>query len=132
MDIGENERGEILTVKGWVDKDALTRISSLEDRVDAYVVSIEWRLGDELVRRDALPAPKAPLPTETNSLIHTIHGLLSVDELVRRLIYTESEFEFTIVREFTLIGSDVIVRRDAHVITKRMSEAASAVAGGLG
>lgn len=132
MEIGEDDRGNILTTKGWVNRSGLIRTLLMEDRVDAYIVSIEWRLGDELVRRDALPAPKSLLPIETNSLINTTRGLVSVDKMVRQLVYTESEYELTIVREFTMIGDSAVIRRDAHIISKRASEAASAVAGGLG
>lgn len=134
FDIGENDKGEMMTTKGLVDKHFLTRKTIFEDRPDAYVVSVEWVHAGEMVRRDALPAPKSFGEGETVSgtVVYTIDGLKSADSLIRTLTHTEDDEQFTIIRRFTEPGTNREMRKDVHIILKRASEAASAVAGGLG
>jgi hypothetical protein len=43
----------IFTTKGDVDESLLARTVGFEDRPGEFVVWVEWRMGDELVRRDA-------------------------------------------------------------------------------
>ena len=43
----------IHTTKGDVDEATLARTVGFEDRPMEFVVWVEWRLGEELVRRDA-------------------------------------------------------------------------------
>jgi len=43
----------ILTTRGEVDETQLARTVGFEDRPDEFVVWVEWRLDNELVRRDA-------------------------------------------------------------------------------
>ena len=42
----------ILTTKGEIDETQLARTVGFEDRPLEFVVWVEWRLDDELVRRD--------------------------------------------------------------------------------
>jgi len=50
----------INTTKGPVDESALARTVGFEDRPAEFVVWVEWRLGSELVRRDAHVILKEP------------------------------------------------------------------------
>ena len=43
----------IHTTHGVVEESALARTVHFEDRPDEFVIAVEWKLGDELVRRDA-------------------------------------------------------------------------------
>jgi hypothetical protein len=43
----------IYTTKGDVEESTLAKTTGFEDRPDEYVIWVEWKLGDELVRRDA-------------------------------------------------------------------------------
>lgn len=51
---------DILTTKGLVDEHQLARTVGFEDRPREFVVWVEWRLGEELVRRDAHLILKEP------------------------------------------------------------------------
>jgi hypothetical protein len=44
---------DIYTTKGMVEETTLDRTVGFEDRPNEFVVWVEWRQGDELVRRDA-------------------------------------------------------------------------------
>lgn len=44
---------QINTIHGLLDELALARTVGFEDRPNEFVVWVEWRLGTELVRRDA-------------------------------------------------------------------------------
>lgn len=50
----------INTTKGLVEEARLARTVGFEDRPREFVVWVEWRLGDELVRRDAHVILKEP------------------------------------------------------------------------
>lgn len=43
----------INTTHGYLETDVLARTLGFEERPSEFVVWVEWRLGDELVRRDA-------------------------------------------------------------------------------
>jgi hypothetical protein len=43
----------ITTTHGPLEETTLARTVGLEDRPREFVIWVEWRLGDELVRRDA-------------------------------------------------------------------------------
>ena len=43
----------INTTKGMIEESMLARTVGFEDRPNEFVVWVEWRLGEELVRRDA-------------------------------------------------------------------------------
>jgi hypothetical protein len=45
--------GLINTTHGPLEEQALARTLGFEERPSEFVVWVEWRLGDELVRRDA-------------------------------------------------------------------------------
>ena len=51
---------QINTTKGVVDESTLARTVGFEDRPQEFVIWVEWRLGDELVRRDAHVVLKQP------------------------------------------------------------------------
>lgn len=44
---------QINTTHGMIEEAALARTLGFEERPREFVVWVEWRLGDELVRRDA-------------------------------------------------------------------------------
>lgn len=50
----------INTTKGYVDDTTLQRTLGFEERPNEFVVWVEWRDGDELVRRDAHCILKTP------------------------------------------------------------------------
>lgn len=50
----------IFTTHGNLDESTLARTTGFEERPTEFVVWVEWRLGDELVRRDAHVILKAP------------------------------------------------------------------------
>lgn len=50
----------INTTHGPLDETTLARTVGFEDRPNEFVVWVEWRLGDELVRRDAHVILKRP------------------------------------------------------------------------
>jgi hypothetical protein len=57
--------GQIRTTKGMVDSSLMQRTVGFEERVypdreGEFVVWVEWRLGDEIVRRDAHVIAKDP------------------------------------------------------------------------
>lgn len=43
----------IQTTHGLLEESTLARTVGFEDRPTEFVIWVEWRLGDELVRRDA-------------------------------------------------------------------------------
>jgi hypothetical protein len=51
---------QINTTHGLVDEQLLARTVGFEDRPNEFVIWVEWRLNDELVRRDAHLVLKAP------------------------------------------------------------------------
>jgi hypothetical protein len=51
---------QITTTHGLVEESALARTVGFEDRPNEFVVWVEWRLDDELVRRDAHVILKRP------------------------------------------------------------------------
>ncbi len=53
----------INTIKGTLDEAALARTVIFEDRPKEFVIAVEWRLGDELVRRDCHVTLKDPTVT---------------------------------------------------------------------
>ena len=63
------------------------------------------------------------------ALIHTTHGELDESTLARTLGFEERPDEFVIWVEWKL--GEELVRRDAHVILKRMSVEAQAIANAL-
>jgi hypothetical protein len=50
----------ILTTRGLIDEAELARTVGFEDRPAEFVVWAEWRLGQELVKRDAHVIIKQP------------------------------------------------------------------------
>lgn len=50
----------INTTKGPVEQADLARTVGFEDRPNEFVIWVEWRLGSELVRRDAHIVLKEP------------------------------------------------------------------------
>lgn len=50
----------IYTTHGDLDESTLARTLGFEERLNEFVVWVEWRLGDELVRRDAHVILKQP------------------------------------------------------------------------
>lgn len=50
----------INTTHGLLEEATLARTVGFEDRPPEFVVWVEWRLGDELVRRDAHVILKQP------------------------------------------------------------------------
>jgi hypothetical protein len=50
----------IFTTKGDVEESTLDRTVGFEDRPHEFVVWVEWKLGDELVKRDAHLILKRP------------------------------------------------------------------------
>ncbi len=55
--------GVINTTHGAIEETELSRTTGFEDRPNEFVVFVEWRLGDELVRRDAHVILKLPSVT---------------------------------------------------------------------
>jgi len=53
----------INTTHGPLEESTLARTVHFEDRPTEFVVSVEWKLGDELVRRDAHVILKQPSVT---------------------------------------------------------------------
>lgn len=53
----------INTTHGLLEESTLARTVGFEDRPSEFVVWVEWRLGDELVRRDAHVILKQPSAT---------------------------------------------------------------------
>lgn len=51
----------INTIHGLIEESQLARTVGFEDRPNEFVVWVEWRLGDELVRRDAHLILKHPV-----------------------------------------------------------------------
>ncbi len=52
--------GQIRTTHGDMDESLLAKTTVFEDRPTEWVIAIEYRLGDEIVRRDAHVVLKAP------------------------------------------------------------------------
>lgn len=50
----------INTIHGPVEESQLARTVGFEDRPSEFVIWVEWRLSDELVRRDAHVVLKEP------------------------------------------------------------------------
>jgi len=50
----------INTINGPVEESSLARTVGFEDRPNEFVIWVEWRLGSELVRRDAHVVLKEP------------------------------------------------------------------------
>ena len=50
----------INTTKGLVEESTLARTVGFEDRPAEFVIWVEWRIGAELVRRDAHVVLKEP------------------------------------------------------------------------
>lgn len=114
----------IRTTKGDVDESQLARIVGLEDRPSMMAVWVEWRLGDELVRRDAYPLPK-----ETGPQVTTTLGPIPYAALSRTLELSDTDTEIAVAVCWRKDGA--LVRRDAHVILKQPSVIAEAVAASL-
>lgn len=114
----------INTTKGLVEESALARTLGFEDRPDQIALWVEWRLEGELVRRDAFPLPK-----EAGPLVFTTEGDRPIGELARVIEIHDRPAEIAVAIVWWL-GSTV-VRRDAHVILKEPSVAATAVAASL-
>lgn len=55
----------INTIHGSLEESTLARTVGFEDRPNEFVVWVEWRQGDELVRRDAHVILKQPSVTAT-------------------------------------------------------------------
>jgi len=53
----------INTTHGPLDEATLARTVGFEDRPGEFVIWVEWRLGEELVRRDAHVVLKQPTVT---------------------------------------------------------------------
>lgn len=53
----------INTIHGHIEESLLSRTVGFEDRPVEFVVWVEWRQGDELVRRDAHVILKQPSVT---------------------------------------------------------------------
>jgi len=115
----------ILTTKGELEESALRRTLGVEDRPEMLAVWVEYRLGDELVRRDAFPLPK-----EAGPLVYTTRGELPYTDLHRTIELTDTATEIAVAIVWRLAGE--LVRRDAHVILKEPSVVAEAIAASLG
>lgn len=112
------------TTRGERDERELVRTLGLEDRPDRLVLWAEYRLGDELVRRDAFP-----LPTERGPLVFTTKGELPFDTLTRTFELTDGEADITVAVCWRVGGE--LVRRDAHVVLKHPTVEAAAIAAAL-
>jgi hypothetical protein len=53
----------INTTHGPLEESTLARTVGFEDRPNEFVIWVEWKLGDELVRRDAHVVLKQPTVT---------------------------------------------------------------------
>lgn len=62
-------------------------------------------------------------------LLHTTKGPVEIHRLQRRLIFSDLRDNYAVALEFYLDGE--LVRRDAHVILKRVPAEAPALAGGV-
>lgn len=64
----------INTTHGLVEESTLARTVGFEDRPTEFVVWVEWRLGAELVRRDAHVILKQPSATADALVGAPVHG----------------------------------------------------------
>lgn len=115
---------DVQTTRGLFDESALARTVGLEDRPTMYALWIEWRLGDELVRRDAFPLPK-----EVGPMVYTVRGDLPIEQLERVVELSDTAAAYAVAVVWKLDG--VLVRRDAHVVMKEPSVTATGVAATL-
>ena len=53
----------INTIHGPIEEDVLSRTVGFEDRPTEFVIWVEWKQGEELVRRDAHVILKQPTVT---------------------------------------------------------------------
>lgn len=53
----------INTIHGAIEESTLARTVGFEDRPTEFVIWVEWKLGEELVRRDAHVVLKQPTVT---------------------------------------------------------------------
>ena len=109
------------TTHGEIDDAQLARTVGLEDRPALMAVWVEWRLGDEVVRREAYPLPK-----ELGPLVHTTLGDVPIGDLVRTVELTDAPGDIAVAVTYRINGE--LVRRDAHVILKQASVVATALA----
>ena len=114
----------IRTTQGDLDESALARTLGFEDRPDTYVLWVEWRHDNVLVRRDAFPSTKTLGP-----VILTSEGELPADALVRCVELYDLPNEVVLVEIYR--RGDDIVKRSAHVILKRASTVATALAASI-
>lgn len=63
----------INTIHGAVEETELLRTVGFEDRPTEFVIWVEWRQGEELVRRDAHVVLKTPSVT-ADALVGGVHG----------------------------------------------------------
>jgi hypothetical protein len=53
--------GKIQTIRGWFEETELVKTTGFEERPNEFVIWVEWRLFDELVKRDCHVVIKRPL-----------------------------------------------------------------------
>lgn len=63
----------INTIHGLVEESTLARTVGFEDRPNEFVVWVEWRQGEELVRRDAHVILKK-MPAEMQAIAASLAG----------------------------------------------------------
>lgn len=118
----------IQTTVGPMDERDLAKTVGVEDRPDCLALWIEWRLKDELVRRDAFRLHK-----QLNDPVVTTQGLLPVAALQRRVSLTEAANEYVVGVDWVLLDQpDVLVRTDRNVVLKHAVVEAAAVGAAFG
>lgn len=110
------------TTHGPIPASDLRRKVGFEDRYGTLVVWAEWWLGEELVRRDAFPIEDA-----SHGDVYTTRGTLPEFLLERTVTFKDAPNEFSIRVEYALDGE--CVRADVHLILKKASVVAEAIAG---
>lgn len=114
----------IETTRGQVPESMLERTVGVEDRPRNFVIWVEYRLGTELVRRDAFE-----LPEKTHGeVIETVLGMVPARLLQRVVQIRENEEQFQIDVVF-FNNNAQLVRNDVHILKKRASSTIGAVAG---
>lgn len=98
---------------------------TLEDRPDHYAVIRRWYRDADVVHEQAFRLPK-----DAGAAIMTTRGLVARAQLLVQHEVTDNDDETAVAVVFTLGGE--LVRRDAHVIKKRMGLEAAAVAAAIG
>jgi hypothetical protein len=106
----------INTIDGPIEDSALERTIGVEQRPAELVVWVEWRRGDELLRRDAFARTWADVAPVLD-LPRVIEVSDSPDAIAAAIIYRDGE---------------TLVSRSVWAIAKHPSVTADALAGGIG